>query len=119
VHLAEMIKGPDIEPLGNFIRYLDAQVRKAGVQVSLGEQVGLSVIQNLKPDVVILALGGIPLRRIYLEFLTRSIIWSPPQGQSALFLRWFGARFMRWAQRSGCHGKEIVIIGGAIQVPIG
>ena len=43
------------------IKYLSTQVRKAGVKVEMGKKVTPSLVGRLKPDVVIVATGGVPL----------------------------------------------------------
>ena len=43
------------------IKYLSTQVRKAGVRVEMGKKVTPSLVRQLKPDVVIVATGGVPL----------------------------------------------------------
>jgi NADPH-dependent 2,4-dienoyl-CoA reductase/sulfur reductase-like enzyme len=47
-----------IEPLTN---YLVIQVKKLGVRVELGKEITLTAVQELKPDVVVLATGVLPL----------------------------------------------------------
>ena len=58
--LAALVKGFEIEDLVPLIRYLVTQVTKLGVTVRLGEEAGLSIAAELKPNVVILAAGGRP-----------------------------------------------------------
>jgi 2,4-dienoyl-CoA reductase-like NADH-dependent reductase (Old Yellow Enzyme family)/thioredoxin reductase len=43
------------------IKYLSGQVKKAGVKVEMGKKVTPEVVEELKPDVVIVATGGQPL----------------------------------------------------------
>jgi NADPH-dependent 2,4-dienoyl-CoA reductase/sulfur reductase-like enzyme len=43
------------------IHYLSTQVQKAGVKVELGKEVTPELVDDLKPDVVIVATGGIPI----------------------------------------------------------
>jgi 2,4-dienoyl-CoA reductase (NADPH2) len=82
----------------------------------VGEEVNLSVVQNLKPVVVILAVGGIPVTPDIPGIANKKVLSaSRLKAQSALFLRLFGVRFMSWATKIWMPmGKEIVIIGGAI-----
>jgi len=46
-----------IEPL---LRYLETQVRNLGVKIELEKKVDLALVQDIKPDVVILATGATP-----------------------------------------------------------
>jgi len=50
-----------MQEMGQIIKYLAVQVRKAGVQVELGKEVTPELIDELKPDVVIAATGAAPL----------------------------------------------------------
>jgi 2,4-dienoyl-CoA reductase-like NADH-dependent reductase (Old Yellow Enzyme family)/thioredoxin reductase len=49
------------EPIGDLAEYLENQVEKLGVKVKLGTEVTPALIKRLKPDVVILATGAIPI----------------------------------------------------------
>jgi 2,4-dienoyl-CoA reductase (NADPH2) len=56
--LASMVKGIEREDIPGLIKYLDRQVRKVGVEVHTGTAVTPEMIDQLKPDVVIVATGG-------------------------------------------------------------
>jgi NADPH-dependent 2,4-dienoyl-CoA reductase/sulfur reductase-like enzyme len=43
------------------IKYLSTQIRKLGVKVEMGMEATPAVVEKLKPDVVIVATGGLPL----------------------------------------------------------
>ena len=60
IPLAAMVKGLEIEDLPAIIRYLKGQITKLGVTIKLGTEATPSLIQELKPDVVLVAAGGIP-----------------------------------------------------------
>jgi len=49
------------EPIGDLAEYLENQVEKLGVKVKLGTEATSALIKRLKPDVVILATGAIPI----------------------------------------------------------
>ncbi|MCP4629054.1 MAG: FAD-dependent oxidoreductase, partial [bacterium] len=57
---AALIKGTEIEDLVAFIRYFKTQLDKLGVTVILGREVDCAVVDQIKPDAVILATGGVP-----------------------------------------------------------
>ena len=44
-------------PIQDFIRYLETQIRKLGVKIELGVEVTPNLVDRLKPNVVILAVG--------------------------------------------------------------
>jgi len=56
--LASMVKGMEREDIPGLIKYLDRQVRKAGVDVRTGTKVTPATIDEVKPDVIIVATGG-------------------------------------------------------------
>ena len=58
--LATMVKGFEVEELRKFIAFFRRQVKKVGVKVKLGKEFDPAVLDRVKPDVVVLALGGTP-----------------------------------------------------------
>lgn len=48
------------EGLANITRWLEGQVRRAGVDVRLGQRATAEVVEALEPDVVVIASGGRP-----------------------------------------------------------
>ncbi len=52
---------PLMQEIGQLIKYLSTRVQKAGVQVKLGKPVTPELIDELKPDVVVVATGASPL----------------------------------------------------------
>jgi len=58
--VAGVVKGLDIEKFLDLVNYLSNQMSKLGVKTILGKEVNASVIEEVKPDVVILAAGGKP-----------------------------------------------------------
>jgi len=52
---------PFMQEIGQLIKHLSSRVEKAGVKVELGKTVTPDVIDELKPDVVIVATGATPL----------------------------------------------------------
>jgi pyruvate/2-oxoglutarate dehydrogenase complex dihydrolipoamide dehydrogenase (E3) component len=52
---------PFMQEISQLIQYLSTQVEKAGVQVELGKEVTPELIDELKPDVLIVATGATPL----------------------------------------------------------
>jgi 2,4-dienoyl-CoA reductase (NADPH2) len=56
-----MIKGLDADHDAMFLAdYLKNQIQKLGVNIRLGEEFSAAIIQEIKPDAVILATGGLP-----------------------------------------------------------
>ncbi len=115
--LAAMIKGTEIEDLPALVRYLEHQINKLGVKIMLGKEVNLSVIEEIKPDAVILATGGIPALPDIPGINGHNVASSAELHRSLKkYLRFLGPRLLRWLTRFWMPlGKSAVIIGGAIQ----
>jgi 2,4-dienoyl-CoA reductase-like NADH-dependent reductase (Old Yellow Enzyme family)/thioredoxin reductase len=52
---------PHKEEIKNVIAYLEPQIRKLGVKVMLGEEVTPLLVEKIKPDVVFIATGSVPI----------------------------------------------------------
>ena len=52
---------PGKQELTRGIKWLSIQVKEAGTTIELGKEVTLALVEELKPDVVIVATGGAPL----------------------------------------------------------
>lgn len=115
--LAALIKGIELENLPRMIRYLKIQLDKLGVRTKLGREVNGALIDEIKPDVVIVATGcaladpqipGIDRRNV----LTARALHR----QVKPFLRLFGARILGWLTRFWLPiGKRVVVIGSGFQ----
>ncbi len=116
LHLAAMIKGSQVEDLGAMVRYLKTQLGKLGVEISLGREVTPSVIEELKPDVVVLALGAVPVTPGIPGIGNKIVVpASRLHRQSKAPLRFLGPRYLGWLTRFWMPlGNRIVIIGGAM-----
>ena len=115
--VAAVVKGLEIEDLPALVRYLERQITKLGVKIRLGKEVALSVIEEIKPDVVILATGGVPAVPEIPGIKRRNVVSSAGLHRRLNFyLRFLGPRAMRWLTRFWMPiGKRVVIIGGGIQ----
>jgi 2,4-dienoyl-CoA reductase (NADPH2) len=115
--LAAMVKGFDSEELPDFIQFLKNQVREAGVEVRLAREFGLEALAELKPDAVVLAVGGIPVLPQVAGIDANNVVKaSDLYGTLRFFLWLLGPRLLR--RLTGLWmpvGKTVVIIGGAIQ----
>lgn len=52
---------PFMQELSQLIKYLSIQIRKAGVTIELGKEVTPALIDEIKPDAVIIATGASPI----------------------------------------------------------
>ena len=97
LHIAAMVKGFEIEDITTIIRYLKTQIAKLGVKVRLRKKVTPELIDELKPDVIIVANGPkftVPdIPGINRANVLRS---SELYRRSKVFLRLLGPRALRW-----------------------
>ena len=115
--IAALVKGTEIENLPAIVRYLKRQITGLGVKIELGKEVNLSVIEKIKPDVVILAAGGIPTLPEITGINGPNVITGAAlHRQLRSYLRFMRPQTLRWLTRFYLPiGKRVVIIGGAIQ----
>jgi 2,4-dienoyl-CoA reductase (NADPH2) len=115
--IAALVKGTEIEDLPLLVRYLKRQITKLGVMIRLGQEITPSVIEEIKPDAVILATGGAPVLPDIAGIDRPNVISSAELHRKLKFyLRFLGPKTLRWLTKFFMPvGKRVVIIGGAIQ----
>ena len=115
--LAAVVKGVELEDLPGFIRYFKGQLKKLGVKVYLSKEFTASDIDKIKPDVVVLALGGTPTLPEVPGINGRNVIKSADLYTTLrLFIRFLGPKRLRSLTKIWMPiGKDVIIIGGAIQ----
>ncbi len=117
LNLAAVVKGTEREDMLKIVEYLKLQVEKAGVDVRKGSEVGGDTVMALKPDAVVVAVGGkhnIPdLPGIDGDnVLTGEELHRRLKG----YLKVTGARMMtKLVNMYLPVGKKVVIVGGTIQ----
>jgi thioredoxin reductase len=99
------------------VRYLKGQITKLGVDIRLGAEIKLSSVKEIKPDVVILAMGGAPDLPDISGINGRIVVKGTELHHNLeKYLRFLEPGTLRWLTRFYLPlGKNIVIIGGAIQ----
>jgi 2,4-dienoyl-CoA reductase (NADPH2) len=115
--MAAMVKGTEVEDLPAMSTYLENQIKKLGVKIHLGEEFTPAIADATKPDVVILAAGGLPFTPEIPGISGRKVKTNTAlHRQLKFFLKVFGPNTLRWLTRFWMPlGKRVVIIGGAIQ----
>ena len=94
--LAAMVKGFELEDLPSFIRFFKGQIKKLGVNVHLSKEFTPSDIDKIKPDVVVLALGGTPTLPEVPGINRRNVIKSADlYGILRFFIRFLGPKLLR------------------------
>jgi 2,4-dienoyl-CoA reductase (NADPH2) len=115
--LAAMIKGRKREDLVGFIRYLRTQVTKLGVTIKRGKEVTPHTVEDINPDVLIIAVGGkhnIP----DIPGINRSNVLTGMELHRRLkfYLKFAGPELLRklssiWLPSIG---KNVIIMGGRL-----
>jgi len=118
--LASMVKGMEREDIPGLIKYLDRQVRKAGVDVRTGVTVMPSTVNEVKPDVIIVAAGGTHTIPQIPGINKMKVATSEKMHHTGkFFLQFFSPEFMRkisllpMVMRPVVR-KNVVIMGGRL-----
>jgi 2,4-dienoyl-CoA reductase (NADPH2) len=116
IPVAALVKGFEIEDFLGLGDYLEKQIKKLGVVTKLGREVDASVVQEVKPDVVIVATGGTPtVPKIPGIDKPLVVTASALHGKLKAYLRFFGPRVLERLTKFWLPiGKKVVIIGGGI-----
>jgi 2,4-dienoyl-CoA reductase (NADPH2) len=111
-----MLKDIETDELLALIKYLDRQMRKAGVTVKLNTEVTLALIAELKPDVVILAAGGTDSTMDIPGINGRNVVTGAKlHGQLKFYSRFLGPKTLAGLTKVWMPvGKRVVVIGGTI-----
>jgi len=114
--LAAMVKGTELEDIPGMISYFQRQLAKLGVRMSLGIEVSPAFIEALKPDVVIIATGGVPTMPEIKGIESRKVVKSADLHRKLkFFLRFMKPETLRWLTKFYLPiGKRVVIIGGSL-----
>ena len=95
--LAAMVKGFEVEDIPSIIRFFKRQLRKLGVNVRLSKEFTPSDIDRIKPDVVVLALGGTPTLPEVPGINGRNVIKSADlYAMLRFFIRFLGPKRLRF-----------------------
>ena len=116
--LAALIKGTELEDLPALVRYLKTQLEKTGVKVRLRTEASVRSLEGMKPDVVILATGGVlTAPRVEANKKARKKVLTTPELHKRVkpYLNLFGPRFLGWATRYYLPvGKKVVVLGAGL-----
>jgi len=117
VLMAGVLKGYDGEDLISFVRYFKIQLKKLGVDTRLGTEFKPSILDEIKPDVVVLAVGGIAQRPDIQGIDQRNVMMAPVlHSKLKGYMRFFSPQFLQKITQYWVPiGKRVAIIGGEIQ----
>ena len=115
--VAATVKGLEIEDLTALIRYLDTRITKLGVKVITGREVDKALVEQVKPDVLILATGGHYSIPDIPGINSRNVVRAADLNRRLkAYLRYTGPGLLSKATKLWMPiGKRVVIIGGGIQ----
>lgn len=116
LHLASMVKENEVENIECVEKYLKAQITRLNVNIKLGREVNTAVIEEIKPDVVILAGGGVPANSD-IPGIDKKIVLqgSDLHRQLKFYLKFFSAATLKWLTKVWMPiGKNVIIIGGSL-----
>jgi len=117
MNLAAVVKGTEREDLLALVDYLKTAITKAGVNIKLGKEADKKTIQELKPDVIILAAGGDHDVPDVPGIDSKKVLTSKSlHHQLKSYLKLTGARLMtKLVTKYVPVGKNVVVVGGNIQ----
>jgi len=114
--LAALIKGLEIEDLVGLINYFSIQLKKLNVKVNLGKIFTAELVDYLKPDVVILATGGMPSIPDIPGINNKKVLTSAElHNKVKPFLKVLGPKLLSLFTKVWIPiGHKVVIMGGLI-----
>jgi len=114
--VAALVKGLEIEDLPALVRYYRTQLDKLGVKVNLGKEVTPVLVKKIKPDVVVIAAGGVPAAPEIPGAESRKLMKSSDLHKRVKpFLRFFSPGTLHSLTRVWMPvGKKVVVMGGLI-----
>jgi 2,4-dienoyl-CoA reductase (NADPH2) len=98
------------------VKYFRHQLKKLGVKIKLGTEASAATLQDILPDAVIVADGGVPAV-LDIPGINRPSVISNAELHRKLkfYLRFLGPKTLRWLTRFYLPiGKRVVIIGGSL-----
>jgi 2,4-dienoyl-CoA reductase (NADPH2) len=114
--LAALVKGIELEDLPGMVRYLKTQLDKLGVETKLGKEVDGALIEQIKPDVVVVATGGKLTVPEIPGIENKNVVTAPAlHRQVKPYLRLFGPRILGWLTKYWLPiGDKVVVIGSGL-----
>jgi 2,4-dienoyl-CoA reductase (NADPH2) len=112
--LAALVKDLELGFIMNIIRYLKIQNEKLGVKIELSKEVDASVIDKIKPDVLILATGGLPTVADIPGIDNHKVANNAKlHGMLKFYMKFFPPKILATLTKLWMPiGKRVVIIGG-------
>lgn len=119
MNLAVVVKSPHRENLLLISKYLETRCKKSGVEIIRGKKATKEMVQNLNPDVIIVAVGAKHDVPDIPGMKGRNVMDSEKlHSMLKFFLKFTGASLMaKLVQMTNFlpMGKKIILMGGALQ----
>ena len=114
--LAALIKGHEPEELPPMISYFTSRLRRLGVGIELGKVADAAMIEGVKPDVVVVATGGILTMPEISGVDKRKVVTTPAlHARVKPFLKFLQPTTLEWLTKIWLPmGKNVVVIGGEL-----
>jgi len=115
--LASLIKEHESQSILDMIAYFKTHLRKLGVSVQLGREVTEKVVAQIKPDVIVVAPGGMPASLAIPGMDNPKVIDGPAMHvKLKKALRFLGPKSLEHLTKLWMPvGRRVVIMGGAVQ----
>lgn len=116
IPLAALVKDLEIKDLLDLISYYRIQLAKLGVTVRLGKEVNTKIIEESKPDVLIIASGGVH-NSLDIPGSNRNNVLNSAKLHKQLrsYLRFLGPKALERLTKFWMPiGKRVIVIGGTI-----
>jgi 2,4-dienoyl-CoA reductase (NADPH2) len=114
--LASLIKGTELEDLPALVEYLKGQIAKLGVKVKVKKEATAAMIEEMKPDAVFIATGGLLTVPEMKGVRNKNVLTTPDLHQKVKpLLKLFGQRFLGSATKKYLPmGKSVIVIGAGL-----
>ena len=115
--LAALVKGFGREDFLGLVSYYKVQLAKLGIDIRFGKEANRTVVEEVKPDILVIAAGGEHSIPGIAGINRRNVVTSGALHQRLKgFLRFLSPRVLRWLTNFWMPiGKTVVIMGGNIQ----
>jgi 2,4-dienoyl-CoA reductase (NADPH2) len=117
MRLAATVKGFDKEDTLGLVHYLKTQITKLGVDIRLGKEVTRATVEEVKPNVLVIAAGGIHnIPQIPGINKSNVVTAQTLHTQLRRYMKFFSPQTIRWLTKFYLPvGKNVVVMGGDIQ----
>ena len=116
LHLASVVKGVELFALPELVQYFERELDRLNVTVRLGQEYTPELNETIKPDIVVVATGGVPASLKLPGIDSDKVLTTEELHRRVkLPLRLLGPQLMEALTKIQLPvGKQVVVIGGGI-----